>query len=138
MIGCISMWTGNLGAIPLILIPAVCKEKGSPFGDSNSCNTRGLAYASLSMAVWLHFLTWTWFKNGGGRELGFVNLLPILLLCFRLVASICGHMYTILCVYIHQVRILMNPNWMNCRRVRSLLEKQQKTFQNAAQGPSSL
>ncbi|KAL3598892.1 hypothetical protein D5086_006810 [Populus alba] len=42
---------GNLGGIPLILIPAVCKEKGSPFGDSNACNTRGLAYASLSMAI---------------------------------------------------------------------------------------
>ncbi|KAG5249161.1 transporter C5D [Salix suchowensis] len=42
---------GNQGAIPLILIPAVCKEKGNPFGDSNVCNAHGLAYASLSMAI---------------------------------------------------------------------------------------
>jgi hypothetical protein len=35
----------------LIIIPAVCKEKGSPFGVADDCSTYGLAYASLSMAV---------------------------------------------------------------------------------------
>lgn len=44
-------WTGNLGNMLLIIIPAVCKEKGSPFGNSDVCRSYGLAYASLSMAV---------------------------------------------------------------------------------------
>lgn len=43
--------TGNLGNLPLIIIPALCKEKGSPFGDPDACYTYGMAYASLSMAV---------------------------------------------------------------------------------------
>ncbi|KAL3514902.1 hypothetical protein ACH5RR_027619 [Cinchona calisaya] len=35
----------------LIIIPAVCKEKGSPFGAPDVCHSYGMAYASLSMAV---------------------------------------------------------------------------------------
>lgn len=42
---------GNLGNLPIIIIPAICKDKGSPFGDSNVCYQYGMAYASLSMAV---------------------------------------------------------------------------------------
>ncbi|CAJ1930728.1 unnamed protein product [Sphenostylis stenocarpa] len=42
---------GNLGNLPIIIIPAICKDKGSPFGDSNICYQNGMAYASLSMAV---------------------------------------------------------------------------------------
>lgn len=49
ILGCCS--AGNLGNILLIIIPAVCKEKGSPFGDSDRCTTYGMAYVSLSMAV---------------------------------------------------------------------------------------
>lgn len=45
------MWAGNLGNMPLIIIPAVCKEKGSPFGSPDACHSYGMAYASLSMAV---------------------------------------------------------------------------------------
>lgn len=45
---------GNLGNLLLIIIPAVCEEKNSPFGDSITCSTNGKAYASLSMAVPLH------------------------------------------------------------------------------------
>lgn len=41
--------------MPLIIIPAVCKEKGSPFGSPDTCHTYGLAYVSLSMAVRLSF-----------------------------------------------------------------------------------
>lgn len=48
--------TGNLGSLPLIIVPAVCKEKGSPFGDPNVCREYAMAYASLSMAV----CTFTW------------------------------------------------------------------------------
>jgi len=43
---------GNLGNLPIIIVPAVCKQSGSPFGDVNVCYKNALAYASLSMAVW--------------------------------------------------------------------------------------
>ncbi|XP_062174650.1 protein PIN-LIKES 3-like isoform X2 [Alnus glutinosa] len=49
VIGCCS--AGNLGNLPLIIIPAVCGEENSPFGDSSVCSTDGEAYAALSMAV---------------------------------------------------------------------------------------
>ncbi|KAI3794433.1 hypothetical protein L1987_37065 [Smallanthus sonchifolius] len=40
----------------LIIVPAVCKEKGTPFGDSDVCSQYGMAYASLSMAIGAVFL----------------------------------------------------------------------------------
>jgi len=40
-----------LGNLPIIIIPAMCRESGSPFGDSDVCYQYGMAYASLSMAV---------------------------------------------------------------------------------------
>ncbi|GKA47556.1 PIN-LIKES 7-like protein [Tanacetum coccineum] len=43
--------TGNLGNILLIIIPAICTQSGSPFGDHNSCKTIGLSYSSFSMAL---------------------------------------------------------------------------------------
>lgn len=46
------LWTGNLGNLLLIIVPAVCDETNSPFGDSSTCSTNGEAYASLSMAVY--------------------------------------------------------------------------------------
>ncbi|XP_059437268.1 protein PIN-LIKES 3-like isoform X2 [Corylus avellana] len=49
VIGCCS--AGNLGNLLLIIVPAVCDETNSPFGDSSTCSTNGEAYASLSMAV---------------------------------------------------------------------------------------
>lgn len=50
---------GNLGNLMLIIIPAICKEEESPFGDPVTCNSRALSYASLSMAlggfyIWTH------------------------------------------------------------------------------------
>uniref|UniRef100_A0A5B6ZVX9 Auxin efflux carrier family protein n=1 Tax=Davidia involucrata TaxID=16924 RepID=A0A5B6ZVX9_DAVIN len=50
---------GNLGNILLILVPAICKEAGSPFGDHNICESTGLSYASFSMAVG-GFYIWTY------------------------------------------------------------------------------
>ncbi|KAK3220397.1 hypothetical protein Dsin_014367 [Dipteronia sinensis] len=49
----LSTWmdTSNLGTMPLIIIPAVCKEKGGPFGNADVCYNQGIAYASLSMAI---------------------------------------------------------------------------------------
>jgi len=45
------MQTGNVGNLLLIIVPAVCKESGSPFGAVDVCNKKGMAYASLSLAV---------------------------------------------------------------------------------------
>ena len=53
---------GNLGNLPIIIIPAICKDKGSPFGDSNVCYQYGMAYASLSMAVGAVYI-WTYVYN---------------------------------------------------------------------------
>ncbi|XP_021309630.1 protein PIN-LIKES 1 isoform X2 [Sorghum bicolor] len=49
ILGCCS--AGNLGNIFLIIIPALCQEKGSPFGAADVCQNIGLAYSSLSMAI---------------------------------------------------------------------------------------
>ena len=45
------IWTGNLGNMPIIIVPAVCKESNSLFGAADVCYANGMAYASLSMAV---------------------------------------------------------------------------------------
>ncbi|KAJ0987121.1 hypothetical protein J5N97_005477 [Dioscorea zingiberensis] len=60
ILGCCA--AGNLGNMPLIIIPAICKEKGSPFGDPDICHTFGLAYVSLSMAIGAIFL-WSYVYN---------------------------------------------------------------------------
>ncbi|KAJ9172524.1 hypothetical protein P3X46_015754 [Hevea brasiliensis] len=57
VIGCCS--AGNLGNLLLIVVPAVCEESNSPFGDSTICSTYGEAYASLSMAVGTVYI-WTY------------------------------------------------------------------------------
>ncbi|XP_068476891.1 protein PIN-LIKES 3-like isoform X6 [Phaseolus vulgaris] len=49
VLGCCA--AGNLGNMPLIIIPAVCKDSGTPFGAVDVCNKKGMAYASLSMAI---------------------------------------------------------------------------------------
>jgi len=46
--------------LPIIIIPAICKDKGSPFGDPDVCYQYGMAYASLSMAV-CNFINFTRF-----------------------------------------------------------------------------
>ncbi|XP_048335213.1 protein PIN-LIKES 3 isoform X3 [Ziziphus jujuba] len=60
VLGCCA--AGNLGNLPLIIIPAVCKEKGSPFGAPNICYTYGMTYASLSLAIGAIFL-WSYVYN---------------------------------------------------------------------------
>lgn len=52
----------NFGNLLLIVIPAVCREDGNPFGDEDVCTDRGLSYASFSMAlgglyIWTHTLS---------------------------------------------------------------------------------
>ncbi|KAI5660869.1 hypothetical protein M9H77_20192 [Catharanthus roseus] len=60
VIGCCA--AGNLGNMLLIIIPAVCKEKGSPFGAPDVCHTYGMGYAALSMAVGAIYL-WSYVYN---------------------------------------------------------------------------
>ena len=42
---------GNLGNLIIIIVPAICNENGSPFGDTETCRSIGVSYASFSMAV---------------------------------------------------------------------------------------
>ncbi|KAF4365387.1 hypothetical protein G4B88_014937 [Cannabis sativa] len=52
----------KFGELTPHLIPALCKEKGSPFGDSDVCYTYGMAYVSLSMAIGAVYL-WSYVYN---------------------------------------------------------------------------
>ncbi|KAL9255362.1 PIN-LIKES 3-like protein [Drosera capensis] len=54
----------NLGNLPLIIIPTICKEKASRFGERRKrvCRSYGLAYVSLSMAIGAIFL-WSFVYN---------------------------------------------------------------------------
>ncbi|KAL5977609.1 hypothetical protein ACLOJK_041507 [Asimina triloba] len=73
---------GNLGFFLIIIVPAICKEKGNPFGAQNTCTEFGLAYASLSMAIGSVFL-WSYVYNvvrisSTGRNKGTENgTLPV-------------------------------------------------------------
>ncbi|KAM0942160.1 putative membrane transport protein [Dioscorea sansibarensis] len=52
---------GNLGNLLLIIIPAICSEDGSPFGDQLVCSANGLSYVSFSMALGgLYMWTYTY------------------------------------------------------------------------------
>lgn len=46
-----SNFAGNTGNLLMVLIPGICIEKDSPFGDSNVCSENGLAYVSFGMWV---------------------------------------------------------------------------------------
>ncbi|OMO65654.1 Auxin efflux carrier [Corchorus capsularis] len=49
VIGCSS--AANLGNMLLIILPALCEEKSSPFAKSSTCSVLAKAYASLSLAI---------------------------------------------------------------------------------------
>ncbi|ERN17141.1 hypothetical protein AMTRI_Chr09g33700 [Amborella trichopoda] len=54
--------SGNLGNLMIIIIPAICNEDGSPFGEQSVCSVRGISYASFSMALG-GFYIWTYGYN---------------------------------------------------------------------------
>lgn len=56
VMGCCA--AGNLGSLPLIIVPAICKGRSHPFGDVDSCYHKGLAFTSLTMAVG-HIYAWS-------------------------------------------------------------------------------
>ncbi|CAA6661612.1 unnamed protein product [Spirodela intermedia] len=60
ILGCCS--AGNLGSLLLVIVPSICREKGSPFDDPETCHKHGLAYVSLSIAV-SAVLVWTYIYN---------------------------------------------------------------------------
>nr|GEY55900.1 protein PIN-LIKES 7-like [Tanacetum cinerariifolium] len=49
---------GNYANLLVIMVPAMCTDDSSPFGDHSVCKARGLSYASFSMALG-SFYTWT-------------------------------------------------------------------------------
>ncbi|KAJ0988120.1 hypothetical protein J5N97_006476 [Dioscorea zingiberensis] len=53
---------GNVGNLLLVLIPAMCKEKGSTLGPQDVCHKYALAYACLSMAI-CTVLQWSYVFN---------------------------------------------------------------------------
>lgn len=50
-----SIWSGNMGNLPVVIIPAICDQKGGPFGTREDCRNRALSYSFFSLAV-LHSL----------------------------------------------------------------------------------
>ncbi|XP_078448447.1 protein PIN-LIKES 7-like [Wolffia australiana] len=58
----------NLGVLMVVVAPAVCYEKPSPFGETSLCHSRALSYSTFSMAIgnmyiWTH--TYSLMKNSG-------------------------------------------------------------------------
>ncbi|XP_052305538.1 protein PIN-LIKES 3 [Populus trichocarpa] len=60
IMGCCA--AGNLDKMLLVIVLAVCKEKGSPFGVSDVCTGNGMAYVSLSMAIGSLYI-WSYVYN---------------------------------------------------------------------------
>ncbi|KAF8103214.1 hypothetical protein N665_0188s0163 [Sinapis alba] len=60
IVGCCA--AGNLGNMPLIIIPAVCKDIESPFGDPENCHKYGMGYVAFSMAMGAVYI-WTYVYN---------------------------------------------------------------------------
>ncbi|KAK4266185.1 hypothetical protein QN277_027145 [Acacia crassicarpa] len=60
VLGCCA--AGNLGNMPLIILPAICKQRSGPFGDEDVCTKKGMAYSSLSMALGNIYI-WTYVYN---------------------------------------------------------------------------
>ncbi|OMO89791.1 Auxin efflux carrier, partial [Corchorus capsularis] len=49
VLGCCS--AGNLGILLLILLPAVCEESNSPFGDPSVCSKSTRPYVAISLSI---------------------------------------------------------------------------------------
>lgn len=60
VLGCCA--AGNLGNMLFIIIPAICKERSSPFGDADACYRQGMAYSALSMAIGAIYM-WSYVYN---------------------------------------------------------------------------
>ncbi|GLT89291.1 hypothetical protein SLE2022_072790 [Rubroshorea leprosula] len=72
VIGCCS--AGNIGNLLLVVLPELCEESNSPFGDSSTCSTNAEAYASFSLAIlavyiwsYVYIMMWMYAKKGEGN-----------------------------------------------------------------------
>lgn len=66
--------SGNMGNLPIVIIPAICDEKGGPFGARDVCHNNALSYASFSMALGGIFI-WTYtFQTIKSRSMKFKAL----------------------------------------------------------------
>ncbi|WJX88298.1 hypothetical protein P8452_70404 [Trifolium repens] len=43
--------SGNMGNLPVVIIPAICNQKITPFGTHDACRSRALSYSFFSLAV---------------------------------------------------------------------------------------
>lgn len=50
----LNVYIGNTGNLPLVLVPGICKEESSPFGESDTCSQNGVAYVSYGLWVSHH------------------------------------------------------------------------------------
>ncbi|KAF6151216.1 hypothetical protein GIB67_037424 [Kingdonia uniflora] len=53
---------GNLGNLLIIIVPEIYEESNSPFGDSTTCSSYGLAYTPLSMDMGAIYI-WSYAHN---------------------------------------------------------------------------
>ncbi|KAJ0255968.1 hypothetical protein HA466_0089950 [Hirschfeldia incana] len=60
IVGCCA--SGNLGTMPLIIVPAICKQRGGPFRDPDNCQKYGMGYVVLSMTMGTIY-SWTYVYN---------------------------------------------------------------------------
>ncbi|RDY07443.1 Protein PIN-LIKES 7, partial [Mucuna pruriens] len=51
--------TGNMGNLPVVIIPAICDQQGGPFGARDDCRNRALSYSFCSLALGGIFI-WTY------------------------------------------------------------------------------
>ncbi|TKY70230.1 transporter YBR287W [Spatholobus suberectus] len=66
--------SGNMGNLPIVIVPAICDEKGGPFGARDVCHNNALSYASFSMALGGIFI-WTYtFQTIKSRSMKFKAL----------------------------------------------------------------
>ncbi|XP_058777662.1 protein PIN-LIKES 7-like [Vicia villosa] len=66
--------SGNMGNLPIVIIPAICDEKGAPFGAHDVCRSHALSYASFSMALGGIFI-WTYtYQTIRSRSMRFKEL----------------------------------------------------------------
>ncbi|KAI4314666.1 hypothetical protein L6164_027554 [Bauhinia variegata] len=51
--------SGNLGNLLIVIVPAICDEKGGPFGEHDACRKAAFSYAAFSMSLGGIFV-WTY------------------------------------------------------------------------------
>jgi len=71
-----------MGNLPIVIVPAICDEKGGPFGEPDDCRNRALSYSFCSLAVMRPFLPLICFHH-----LNMYLILPSFINCSLVVSS---------------------------------------------------